>query len=103
MDHLPRANHGQGAHGNPWCVLQPLPGCIPSTSGRRPTGYRHSAEKDVRSSNPVASATDQQERERLLRMLAAVTFLIFFQAYMVAPIIPALSQAFGTSVQTVAL
>ena len=39
----------------------------------------------------------------MLRMLAAVTFLIFFQAYMVAPIIPALSQAFGTSVQTVAL
>jgi MFS family permease len=56
----------------------------------------------MRSSNRVASATDQQERERLLRMLAAVTFLVFFQD-MVAPIIPALSQAFGTSVQTVAL
>jgi predicted MFS family arabinose efflux permease len=41
------------------------------------------------------------ERERLLRMLAATTFIIFFQAYMVAPIIPALSSAFGTSVQTV--
>jgi len=41
------------------------------------------------------------ERERLLRMLATATFIIFFQAYMVAPIIPALSSAFGTSVQTV--
>ena len=36
-------------------------------------------------------------------MLAAVTFLVFFQAYMVAPIIPALSQTFSTSIQTVAL
>lgn len=43
------------------------------------------------------------ERERLLRMLAIATFMIFFQAYMVAPIIPALSNAFGTSVQTVGL
>ena len=41
------------------------------------------------------------ERERLLRMLAAATFIIFFQAYMVAPIIPALSAAFGTTIQTV--
>ena len=46
---------------------------------------------------------DHNERERLLRMLAAATFIIFFQAYMVAPIIPALSNAFGTSVQTVGL
>jgi predicted MFS family arabinose efflux permease len=44
---------------------------------------------------------DHHGRERLLRMLAAATFVIFFQAYMVAPIIPALSNTFGTSVQTV--
>ena len=43
------------------------------------------------------------ERERLLRMLAAATFIIFFQAYMVAPIIPALATAFATSDQTVGL
>ncbi len=43
------------------------------------------------------------DRERLLRMLAAATFLIFFQAYMVAPIIPALSRAFGAPVETVGL
>ncbi|WP_345797208.1 MFS transporter [Castellaniella sp. MT123] len=46
---------------------------------------------------------DHNERERLLRMLSVATFIIFFQAYMVAPIIPALSNAFGTSVQTVGL
>lgn len=46
---------------------------------------------------------DQAERERLLRMLSAATFIIFFQAYMVAPIIPALSTTFGASVQTVGL
>jgi len=42
-------------------------------------------------------------RERLLKMLAAATFVIFFQAYMVAPIIPALSSTFGSSVQSVGL
>jgi predicted MFS family arabinose efflux permease len=36
-------------------------------------------------------------------MLAAATFVIFFQAYMVAPIIPALSSIFGSAVQTVGL
>ena len=41
------------------------------------------------------------DRERLLRMLAAATFIIFFQAYMVAPIIPTLATGFGASVQTV--
>lgn len=41
--------------------------------------------------------------ERLLKMLAAATFIIFFQAYMVAPIIPALSNTFGTSVERVGL
>lgn len=46
---------------------------------------------------------DHNERERLLRMLSVATFIIFFQAYMVAPIIPALSNAFGTSVQTAGL
>jgi len=51
----------------------------------------------------TARGPDHHERERLLRMLAAATFIIFFQAYMVAPIIPALSSAFGTSVQAVGL
>lgn len=36
-------------------------------------------------------------------MLAAATFFIFFQAYMVAPIIPALANTFGASEQTVGL
>ena len=46
---------------------------------------------------------DQAQRERLLWVLSAGTFIIFFQAYMVAPIIPALSNTFGVSVQTVGL
>ena len=49
------------------------------------------------------SITVSNERERLLRMLAGATFIIFFQAYMVAPIIPALATAFGTSDQAVGL
>src|SRR3981081_1105779 len=43
------------------------------------------------------------ERERLLRVLSAATFIIFFQAYMVAPIISALANLFGKSVQQVGL
>jgi hypothetical protein len=38
---------------------------------------------------PTTSAT--LERERLLRLLALPTFIIFFQGYMVAPIILLLS------------
>lgn len=57
----------------------------------------------VRVRRTAPGAIDGRRRERLLRMLAAATFIIFFQAYMVAPIIPALSNAFGTSVQTVGL
>ncbi len=49
------------------------------------------------------ASPDHQQRERLLRMLAVATFFIFFQAYMVAPIIPALSNSFGVSIQTVGL
>lgn len=41
--------------------------------------------------------------EHLLRLLAATTFLIFFQAYMVAPLIPRLSSVFGVSVNTIGL
>jgi len=49
------------------------------------------------------SSAVSNERERLLWMLAGATFIIFFQAYMVAPIIPALSNTFGTSVERVGL
>jgi MFS family permease len=42
-------------------------------------------------------------RERLLRVLSAATFLIFFQAYMVAPLIPHLSDVFVVSSQTIGL
>ena len=44
-----------------------------------------------------------RERERLLQLMAAATFIIFFQAYMVAPIIPTLSGIFGASAETVGL
>ena len=46
---------------------------------------------------------DATRRERLLMALSATTFLIFFQAYMVAPLIPRLSAAFGTSAQQIGL
>jgi predicted MFS family arabinose efflux permease len=48
----------------------------------------------------VARVSTHHERERLLRRLALATFFIFFQAYMVAPIIPALANAFATSAHT---
>lgn len=45
---------------------------------------------------PAASQAIDAEarRERLLSILAGATFLIFFQAYMVAPLIPRLSAVF---------
>lgn len=42
-------------------------------------------------------------RERVVRVLAAATFLIFFQAYMVAPLIPRFSKIFGVSNQEIGL
>lgn len=53
---------------------------------------------------PLAkSLEDIDARERLLRLLAGITFLIFFQAYMVAPMIPRLSLFFGVSAQRIGL
>jgi predicted MFS family arabinose efflux permease len=43
----------------------------------------------------------ETERERLLRVLAAATFLVFFQAFMIAPLIPRLAELFDTSTGTV--
>jgi len=51
----------------------------------------------------MPGANGERRRELLLRVLAAATFIIFFQGYMVAPIIPALSTAFGAPVETVGL
>lgn len=48
-------------------------------------------------------ATDERPRERLLRLLAAATFLIFFQAFMVAPLLPRLADLFGVPVGTMGL
>jgi len=45
----------------------------------------------------------EARREQLLRILSAATFLIFFQAYMVAPLIPRLSAVFGVSGRTIGL
>src|SRR5260370_25394482 len=42
-------------------------------------------------------------RERLVRLLAGITLLIFFQAYMVAPMIPRLAILFGASTQMIGL
>jgi predicted MFS family arabinose efflux permease len=45
----------------------------------------------------------EDRREHLLWVLSAATFLIFFQAYMAAPLIPRLSNVFGVSSQTIGL
>ncbi|MEO5650975.1 MAG: MFS transporter [Ginsengibacter sp.] len=44
-----------------------------------------------------------KQREYLLRLLSAATFIIFFQLYMVAPLIPGLSSYFKVSEQTIGL
>ena len=65
----------------------------------RGASTRPAAEKPVATS----AALDEVGRERLVRLLSAATFLIFFQAYMVAPLIPRLSAVFGVSAQTIGL
>jgi predicted MFS family arabinose efflux permease len=52
---------------------------------------------------PGKDSAGLDTRERLLRVLSAATFLIFFQAYMVAPLIPHLSTVFAVSGQTIGL
>jgi predicted MFS family arabinose efflux permease len=52
---------------------------------------------------PTPYADTEPRREHLLRVLSAVTFLIFFQAYMVAPLIPKLAGLFGVSPQRIGL
>ncbi len=42
-----------------------------------------------------------RERQRLLRVLAAATFIIFFQGFMVAPLIPHLAEYFQAPFQVV--
>lgn len=44
-----------------------------------------------------------KQREHLLWILSAATLLIFFQAYMVAPLIPRLSRVFSVSEQSIGL
>lgn len=53
----------------------------------------------------VGGVTDAEKggRTRLLRVTAAATFLIFFQAFMVAPILPRLADLFHVSVTTMGL
>lgn len=43
------------------------------------------------------SSANGQGLARLLRILALATFIVFFQAYMVAPLIPTLASGFGVS------
>ena len=52
--------------------------------------------------SPTVSISPAQ-REGLIQTLAAATFLIFFQAYMVAPLIPRLSHSFRVSEQFIGL
>lgn len=53
--------------------------------------------------NSMDSGAQDSRRERLLRVLSVATFIIFFQAFMVAPIIPTLASSFGASPQDIGL
>lgn len=55
----------------------------------------------IQASHSISISTAQHEG--LIQTLAAATFLIFFQAYMVAPLIPRLSHSFRVSEQFIGL
>src|SRR6266446_5667673 len=46
---------------------------------------------------------ERQRRNRLLWVLCGATFLIFFQAFMVAPLLPRLAQVFSVPIQAIGL
>lgn len=55
-------------------------------------------------STPKAIETiTERQREYLIRVLSAATFLIFFQAYMVAPLIPKLAGVFQVSAEVIGI
>jgi predicted MFS family arabinose efflux permease len=59
------------------------------------------ADKIPGSTESIASHEDRK-RERFVRLAAAIVFLIFFQTYMIAPLIPFLATAFATTEKHVA-
>lgn len=60
-------------------------------------------QRNESSAAPIDGAPDAKRREQLLWLLAATTFFVFFQGYMIAPLIPRLSAVFGVSVQMIGL
>ena len=82
------SGRGRAAAGNT-AVGKPVPGSAPP--GSAPPGVGH------------AEPHDGGRRERLVRTLAAATFLVFFQAYMVAPLIPRLAAALRAPLETAGL
>lgn len=55
------------------------------------------------SGGPEAKRYGDRDAQRLLRLLAISTFFVFFQAFMVAPLIPRLAELFDSSIGTIGL
>jgi predicted MFS family arabinose efflux permease len=58
---------------------------------------------EVLAETETISTANDQERKTVVRILCASSFLIFFQAYMIGPLVPTLSVALHVSAQTSAL
>ena len=65
-------------------------------------GHEPTASAGIRQDAPAPTHTPAHAK-RLLCLLAAATFLIFFQSFMIAPILPALGRALSSSTGTLAL
>lgn len=52
---------------------------------------------------PAVTDAGRGRREHLLRVLSGVAFVIFFQAFMVAPLLPRLAAVFGVAIETMGL
>ncbi len=61
------------------------------------------SESELNRSGATAPGGEEDEGERLLWVLSAATFLIFFQAFTVAPILPRLAELFRVPVETMGL
>lgn len=60
-------------------------------------------DRHLRPAGERNGTVNETRRERLVHVLAFAAFLIFFQAYMVAPLLPHLGRELGVSVQTMGL
>jgi MFS family permease len=53
----------------------------------------------MKSINPSIDQIEKNDLEKLIQIFSGLTFLIFFQIFMIAPLIPNLAKNFGVDIE----